>query len=397
MATDPNVSTITSNGLAIESKPNILAWLTSQMQAIYGADINLASNSPDGQLINIFAQADTDLLELLLMAYNNFAVDTSFGSRLDQLVALNGLARIAGTQTLAQVVVTATTALTLPGLDQAIVPAFTVQDNAGNQFQLVTSHVFSGGGNATLTFAAVTIGAVTTIANTITNIVTSTLGISAVNNPSISSDIIGTNEETDAQLKIRHDQSFSLASVGLSDAMEASLRNIPDVTDAYVVENNTPAMVGPIPANSIWAIVAGGTPLEIGTAIYSKKSPGCGMLGSVTQIISRPNGSTFTAKWDIAVAQPLYIKFSVIWRGAQVISSAQIESALAAALVYKLGQNPSIGDVLAAMQTIAPTAILTINSSTQGVSSDNSTWNSIINPTDPKHYFTVSAMNITAS
>jgi hypothetical protein len=397
MAADPNLSTITAAGLAIESKANIISWLQSQFQAIYGSDINLASNSPDGQLINIFAQADIDLLELLLNAYNNMAIQTSYGARLDQLVALNGMARIQGTYTAAQVLVTVTTALTLPGLDQTTLPAFTVKDNAGNQFQLVTSHVFGGAGSATLTFQAVTIGAVNTTANTITNIVTSTLGVSTVNNPSIASDIVGVNEETDAQLKIRHDQSFTLASVGPSDAVEAALRNLSDVTDAYVVENNTGATVGLIPPNSIWCIVRGGTAVEIATAIYSKKTPGCGMYGSVTQAITRPNGQTFIANWSVAISQPLYIKFSVIWKGAQLLSSAQIAAALSIALVYKLGQNPSIGDVLSAMQTIAPTAILTINSATQGVSSDNATWFSTINPADAQHYFTVTAANIVVS
>ena len=106
MATDPNVSTITASGLAIESLPNIISWLTSQFQAIYGNDINLNSNSPDGQLLNIFAQASIDQLELLLDTYNGFAVDSAYGTRLDQLVALNGLARLQGTSTIAYVLVT---------------------------------------------------------------------------------------------------------------------------------------------------------------------------------------------------------------------------------------------------------------------------------------------------
>ena len=232
-----------------------------------------------------------------------------------------------------------------------------------------------------------------TVPNTITNIVTSTLGVTTVNNPSTSSDLIGTNEETDAQLRIRHDQSFNLASTGMSDAMESALRNLGDVLDAYVVENDTGGTVAGIPANSIWAIVRGGTSLEIAAAIYAKKSPGCGMTGALTQAIARPNGQSFTARWDGALSQPLYIKFSLIWVGPQLLSAAQVETELASALVYKLGQNPSIGDVLKAMQVIAPTAIVTINAS-QGVSSDNATWGSIVYPTTAQYYYTVSASNI---
>lgn len=390
-------SIIDQTGLTIESKLQIVADLVADMQAIYGADINVDSNSPDGQLINIFAQAIEDMLELLLDTFNSFAIDTAYGTRLDQLVALNGLARKQGTYTQAQVVITANAAVTIPGLDQTVQTPFTVADNAGNQFQLVASHVFSGAGNATLTFQAVDIGDVETTANTITNIVTSTLGTTTANNPSTSADIIGVDEETDAQLRVRQSQSFNLASTGPSDSMESALRNIADVVDAYVVENNTAGSVGGVAAHSVWPIVVGGTNLEIGSAIYAKKSPGCGLKGSVTTVITRPNGSSFTAQWDVGIAQGLRIKFSVIWRGAQMMSNSDIATALAAALAYKLGENPTIGDIVQAMAVIAPTAIVTIDSTTQGVSTDGITWASLVTPTDAQHYFTVSVSNITVT
>lgn len=391
------VSSIGPTGLLIESKAQIILDLITEFQAIYGADINVDSNSPDGQLIGILSQAMSDLNELLLSVYNLSAVPTSYGTRLDQLVALNGIARRQGTYTLAQVLVTATGAVTLPGLDQTAVTPFTVADAAGNQFELVTSYVFSGAGSATLTFQAVDIGQVQTTANTITNIVTSTLLVTTVNNPSVASDSIGVNEESDSELKVRHSQSFNLAATGPSDAMEAALKNIADVVDAYVVENNTAGTVNGIPARSVWPIVRGGTSVEIAAAIYSKKAPGCGLKGSTSQIVTRPNGSTFTAQWDAAISQRLYIKFGIIWSGAQTLANADIVTALVTALSYKLGQNPSIGDLVTAMNAIAPTAIVTINSATQGVSTDGITWASQVQPTDAQHYFTVAAADITIS
>ena len=48
----------------------------------------------------------------------------------------------------------------------------TVADQAGNLYQLLTSHTFSGAGSATLTFVAVNIGQTLTSANTITTITT---------------------------------------------------------------------------------------------------------------------------------------------------------------------------------------------------------------------------------
>lgn len=396
LPTDPNVSTLTQAGLAVESLPNLVQFLILCMQTIYGVDINVDSNSPDGQLLNIFAQCDADQLEIILDAYNAMAPSTSYGARLDQLVALNGIARKQGTFTQAQVVVTITQAQTVPGLDQTVVPAFAVTDSAGNQYQLITSYVAGSPGTPTLTFQAVTLGQVQTSPNTITNISTPTIGITAVNNPSTAGDIIGTNEETDAQLKVRQAQAFNLAATGPSDSMESALRNIADVVDAIVVENNTGGTVNTIPPYSVWPIVNGGTAAEIAAAIYAKKSPGTPMKGSVSQNVTRPNGQIFTAQWDVAVSQPLYIKFSIIWRGGvQALANADIIAGLASALVYKLGQNPSIGDLYTAMSILAPTAIVTINSVTQGVSKDNSTWASVVSPTAAINYYSVLAANIT--
>lgn len=390
-------STINSSGLTIQPKASIITDLVGGYQTIYGADINVASNSPDGQLINIQAQAISDFNELLLDTYNSFAIDSAYGERLDQLVALNGMFRKQGTNTVAYVLVTSTQAVNIPGQDQTAVTPFTVADNAGNQYQLEASYSFGSATSVSLAFRAVTIGEIQTLPNTITNITTSTLGISAVNNPDTSTDVIGVNEETDVQLRVRHSQSLALAATGPADSVEAALRNIPDVTDAYVVENDTGGSVNTVPAHSQWCIVNGGTSAEIGTAIYSKKGIGCGQKGSVSYIVTRPNGSTFTAQWDVGIAQDLYVAFSIIWRGAVTLDDADIAIALALALTYKLGQDPSISDVIIAMQTIAPTAIVTIDSSSQGVSDDAMTWESVIQPTDAQHYYVASAANITIS
>lgn len=380
-------STLDSTGLTIEPKTQIVADLVAAFQAIYGSDINVDSNSPDGQMIGIMAQMTTDFLELLLDAYNSMGVITSYGTRLDQLMALNGIFRKLGTSTIAYVNVTADRALTLPGINQTTQTPFAVSDNLGNVFQLTFTLVISSPVIVPLPFQAVKVGATPTVANTITNIVTPTIGITAVNNPIISGDTIGIVEETDAQLKVRHAQSLALASIGPSDALQAALNNISGVVDAYVVENNTSGTVQGIDPNGIWVIVNGGDPTSIAKAIYAKKSPGAPMKGTQTLSVLRPNGTSFLAKWDNAVGQGLWVGFSIIWRGPQALSVADIQNKLSAALIYRLGQNPNIGDLLSAMAVIAPTAIVTMNSTTQGVSANNSIWASQVQPADPHLFF----------
>lgn len=391
----PNI--LDAAGLQVNTVDEINSNLIAAFQQIYGSDINVGPNSPDGQLIGILSQNIRDVLELLVQTYNSFAVDSAFGVTLDARVAMSGIQRKAGTYTQADVDVTVSQALNLIGQDALTLDptasVFTVADDAGNQYQLVTSHTFVAAGTATLIFKSVVIGQVQTTANTIQTIITTQLGVTSCNNPTTASDIEGLPEETDPQLKIRRSASYYLQAVSPADSLRAALLNIPDVTDSYVVENDANTTVDTVPAHSIWTIVTGGTLAEIAQAIYTKKAPGCGMKGAVSQIVVRPQGNSFTAQWDASLTQPLSIRATLVPRvpGATFdLNKDELE--LADALIYKLGQSPNIGDVVLAMQLIEPGAILTtVNVSKNG----GGTWQDIVSPDTAQYYFSVAAADIT--
>lgn len=390
-------NSLTASGLTVASQSEIVASLTAAFQAIYGSQINVNPNSPDGELIAILAQNTEDVLQLLVQVYNSFAVDSAFGVILDQRVAMSGIIRNQGTYTTCYVTVTAGSAVTIPGLDVLIADpsatVFTVADTAGNQFQLISSHTFSGAGSASLQFQAITLGQIQTTPNTITTIVTVFIGISSVNNPSTASDVQGLPEETDPQLKIRQANSYFLQAVAPADSIRAALLNIP-TADAYVAENDTAALSLGVPAHGLWIIVnpGGATNQQIGTAIYKKKNPGCALTGAQSYAVVRPQGNTATMRWDLALTETLYVEATLFPRiPGQSFDVTADGIALANALVYKLGQSPNVGDVVIAMAIIEPLAIVT---SCQ-VSIDGSTWEQIVSPSDFQHYFVASAARIT--
>lgn len=384
---------LTADGLQVKTYAQILADFTSKMQAIYGADINVDSNSPDGQMLNIFAQAAVDNLELLVDVYNSFSIESAYGVALDQRVALNGIFRKAGTHTITDVNITTSTAVNLIGVDALIADpetsVYTVSDNDGVEYQLLESVTTITGVNS-LSFQSKEIGVIEPIPNTITNQITVIANVTAVNNP-VAALSVGTEEETDVDLKIRHAKSFYLASTGPADSIEAALLSIPDVIDAFVAENDTDSPVDDVSARSIWCIVNGGTDAEVGNAIYSKKMPGCGMDGDESYVVTRPNGSSFTAKFDRALTEDLYIKFTVSSRIPNVEFNADyLAEKLVENLTYKLNQSPSIGDVIISMYAIEPRAVLSV----VGVSIDGMSYTDIVTPSDFQHYFTLDVANI---
>lgn len=387
---------IDSTGLQIKTSSEILSELESSFRIIYGDDINLDSNSPDGQALNILTQAIIDNLELLVDVYNSFDLYSAYGTTLDSRGSLLGIERNGGTYTMVSVEITVTKALTLQGLDLQLydpyATAFTITDDNGNRYYLATSVVFAIAGTQSFDFRAQYPGALNPNAGTLTNIITVTDGVQSVNNPAVA-DQIGTDEESDAQYRTRIQKSSLVQATGPADSVAAALLKIENCSDAIVIENDTSGTVDSIPANSLWCIVNGGSDDDIAAAIYAKKSAGCGLYGSESVVYNRVNGGTKTIAFDRAIAQDLYIDFSYVPKySGQTFDEDYIKETLATNLMYKLGQKPTIADVIVALNTIEPDLIVTAAT----ISDDGITYaQTPLDPTDHQHYFFLSVGDIT--
>lgn len=308
------VDVINENGLQVKSATEILADLEAGMRAIYGQDINLDSNSPDGQLLNIFTQSCVDLRELLVQVNNSFDPDQALGRILDERVVINNIERQGGTYTTINIDVVVDRTVTLQGLDASYSDingtGYTIQDNTGNSFILADTTTLVAGSHS-LTFRAQNIGRVETTINTITTPVTIVLGVVSVNNPSAPVSL-GQNEETDAQLRSRRARSVSNGASGYLNGLQGLVLAIEGVTDARLYENYTNSTdVNGIPPHCMWLVVEGGANTDIGNAIYERKSYGCNMKGLSEVNITTPSSLIFTAKFDRPTAYNLAIRFEI--------------------------------------------------------------------------------------
>lgn len=303
-----------NNGLQVATRPELVEELTQDYQGIYGEDINVDQSSPDGQVINIFAQGGTDIRELLMQIYNSFDPDNCSGKVLDSRCAINNIFRKGGTFTTVPIDVTVDRTVTLDGLDDNYndpnATGYTIQDPSGNQFILVSTQTLQAGTTRVL-FRAKEIGAVQTTLNTITTPVTIVLGVVSVNNPVDATE--GKNEETDYQLKVRRRQSVSIGSSGYLNGLLATVLQLDGVTDAALYENFTGETdANGTPAHCMWLVVEGGSDSEIADAIYRKKSYGCNMRGDITYTITTVSHQQFVARWDEPTIQNLYVRFNIV-------------------------------------------------------------------------------------
>ncbi len=382
-------------GLHVKTINDIIDELTEGLKTIYGEDINVDQSSPDGQLINIFSQAIGEMLELLVAVYNSFNPEAAYGAVLDHRCALNGIVRQGATYTYVDVLVTVTKGVNLQGLDgDPTAAGFTIEDDAGNQFYLVTSKTFSGAGNDTLSFRAKDIGAVLITNNTITNIVTIVDGVSTVNNPA-GATTQGIDGESDSDFKMRRLKSFMLQGIGQADSIKAALLAIDNTTDALVIINDTNGTVDGVVEHSIWAIVENGLDADIAQVIYEKKPMGCDMNGNTTYNISRPNSQMFTAKFDRPLYTRLYIEFTLSLKGGGSPDTTYIAEQMELALLthYKLGQTARASDLVAIIIAIEPDAIITLLK----VSNNDADYFETLDTTSNRYKFTLASEDINIS
>lgn len=379
-------------GIHTDSYQEIVSKLQAKFKEIYGSDINLDSNSPDGQLIGIFSLALADFLALITQDYNSKDPDQAIGAALDGICALCGISRQGGTYTKVTVQVTVDRTVSLLGLDTSRNP-FTVADSNGNQFQLLEGDTLAAGTH-NLNFQAKDIGNVQVLAETITEAVTIVLGVTAISNPGTPYEQ-GVDQETDAQLRVRRAKSTAGPGQGFLESLRAGLLDLDGVESCLVLENNDSSDDGDsIPGHSIWVIVDGGDETEIAETIYKYRNAGCGMKGTKIVQVEQVDGSTFPIYFDTVQEQDLYVQFTVSVIGGGSYDEEYLKDQLELLYTFGIYDPADVTSIAALIHQIDPTLIATDIE----VSGNNTDWETdIVYPTSKQNKFVLSAENITIS
>lgn len=390
--------TLDRNGLTLKTLPEIVADLEAGVKLIYGDDVNVAPDTPDGQLLNILAQACIDIRELLQDVYASFDPDQAEGTVLDQRVAINGIRRNGGTFTVTPIDITVDRSVTLTGMDAAEseleipIGVYTVKDDAGNQFVLLDTVTIAAGTHS-LSFRAVALGAVETTLNTITTAVTAKAGVTAINN-SVEPTIYGQDEESDAALKIRRQQSITRSSNGYLESILSALLAVEGVTDAVVYENYTDITdADGTPAHSIWAIVESGANADIAQALYETKATGCGIRGAVEVGINRPSGQIITMKFDRPVNEDLYLQMNVTLIGGGTVDTDYIKEQIVENKFYSIGEGAATDDIVCYVKSLDSRFRIT----DPGVSLNGSDWADEVDVTSKENKFVLATARITVT
>lgn len=349
------IDELTVTGLLTKDNLQLVSDLTTGFQNLYGQDgetLNLDSNTPDGQLIQILAELGTVIREQITEVYNSCDPDKCVGSIQDNRYQINYLTRKAGAFTLQNIAITVNKTVSLQGLDAMYndenAAAFTLSDDNGNIWYLVDSTTLTTG-TTSCEFRAKTRGEIIPTIGTITNQVTIVEGVTNVIN-SVGPSSIGYEEESDSDFRIRRNVSTTTRSENNIDTIEANLLNLEGVVGVKTHQNvdSTTDSTGTLP-HYIWVIVEGGANKDIAEIIYANMG-GSGTRGNVTVPINTSSLQTLNINFDRATVVPLYIKFDLQPIDLPEVSQSDIKEYIANNLSYQIGEDAEsskVGEVCA--------------------------------------------------
>jgi hypothetical protein len=382
--------TIDANGITIQSFDEVLAELVAGYQAIYGADINLDQESPDGQRVAIEAKSRADMQAFGLWIANNFDPDFARGIFQAKIAKLSGIFPRPATRSFWDLSVVSTRVVTLP-------TGYQISDELGQLWELPAPVILPVGTTA-ITFQATDFGSVTGLAGAEFTPVTVVLGI--VGFTAAVDAEPGEDEETDEEFVQKRNLSLENPAFSTTNSLAARLLNTPGVSDAKVYDNDSDVYdpINDLNAHSIWLVVEGGTIDDIMQALLFQKTGGTGIKGSIEatlpETLTRPDGSTFVVnqvrRFDRPVITPLYVRLTATRKNSLVpIDLALIKQKIAAHKFY-IGTPIQAAELYCPAYTAGDDFVLT----DMEVSDDNITFTDAVISPEPGAKLEITTANI---
>lgn len=291
---------VTEKGLIIERLNDIHARLVSRFKSIYGNDINVDPDTPDGQMIGIFSQSLADINEVIAFITQMLDPYQATGAWLEQRALYAGLVRKGAEYSyINDVIITGTRVVTVP---QGAVMV------DGNNVRWVTLSpvTLDGNGSARVNCRSESLGAFALAPNEALRFETVFAGVENATTTQASKE--GKTEESDASLLRRFMMSHSINNDDDREGIQAALLNVTDVKKALVLENHTnqiDADTG-LPPHSLNAIVFGGTDNDIALTLIKKKVGGAAFVGD-QEVLIHHNGMNRIIRFD----RPQQVKITV--------------------------------------------------------------------------------------
>jgi hypothetical protein len=331
-------------GPVAPSGPAILAGRQADYDVAFNVTFNWTGVTPQGQLASSESTIIANVYNLIVYYVSQTDPNYAQGRMQDALGQIYFLNRNPAIAT--QLLINclgggAGVAVQLNGLDLYTSGIATIQDNAGNLYQLLTTiNLPSGGGTVQGSFACSVPGPTPVPSGTTP--VSIYKQVNGWDGVSLVSGVQGIDTESRAAFEARRQDSVAGNSMGAAGAVIGAVAKVPGVIDYFGFNNNSasPFTIGgvTVAANAMYVCVAGGSPSAIAQAILSKIGPGAPMTGTTTETAYDNNplyATPIPYQISFQIPTPLQLLFSVtLVSGANIPSNAitLIQNAILAAV-----------------------------------------------------------------
>ena len=293
---------VTPAGIEPTTLEQYVDRLGAAFRTALGDDLDLAAESPQGQILSALALRLVEVDEAIVAVGNGMSRQRAIGSQLDDLGSLLGVSRILEARS--------TVTVTLAGQAGTTIAAGTrARTTDGDVFETIFQVVIPTVGSVTATMRAVEPGPVPAPAATLTSVVDLVAGWETVTNAAAAS--LGRLAETDEEYRTRYALVTARNTRGSLEAVHAALLEVEGVRAVGVAENDSATAVTRqtvvISAHGIYAVVEGGADENVAAAIARTKSAGATTSGAVSVTHTYRGGTTGTIRF----ARPIELALEV--------------------------------------------------------------------------------------
>ena len=381
---------IDANGFKAESFTEILTRLSNGLKNIYGQDINLDQDTPDGQQLGIQANIISDFQDLALYIYNSMDPDLADGANFDKLLKLLARTRLPSSRSTVDIEMVLNKTVSIPA-------SYTIKDLNNQNWIIGTAQTLDAGTHL-VSFYSEDWGNITAEPNTINEQVTILTEVVSINNPE--SAISGRDEESIVQVRERRNKILEINASSTIGSIIGKILDLNGVIDAVPYENMTKVYdpVRDIQPNSYWIVVKGGDIAQISEIIAKDKTGGTGLKGQVETVyiekFVRKDGSVRELYHDVKFDRPtevsIHIKFKVSRKlSTQSIDIEHIKDTLANKEFY-IAQNITVTELYSTIYSAATNYIAT----DLEVSKDGVVWDSVFLQAGYDEEFIIEKSNI---
>ncbi|PZD96406.1 hypothetical protein DNH61_07805 [Paenibacillus sambharensis] len=312
---------------------DIYASMEEKAREVFGDNVKTSERSPLGLILRIFAWILARLWQTAESVYYSGYINTAEGTSLDRLGPFVGVSRLIEQHAVGMVILTGT-------------PGYIVQAGfrlaAGDiYFETVDQVVIQTDGRVKAAIRAVTAGQTGNVAaGIITEIVNPNADVLSVTNPAATNG--GREKETDTEFRERFSLSVSAGGAATVDSIRGALLSVPGIRAATVIENASSEVMDGRSPKSFEAYVLGGSPNEIGRAIFSKKAAGIESVGEQVVTVTDLGGNPHEVRFSYAPTIQLEVRVAVA-----VTSSFPIDGAgrIKTAIIRYIGGEDVDGQV----------------------------------------------------